>query len=376
MRRKSILSLLILVSLILCISAVSASEINDTDSSVSSVNTISTDSNLETINDNDLSSSYSSVNTSSECVSTDSSNTVESANSDEGDVQTASNNLDGKSDVGSNTVQTSKSNVVSTKSQTNTVSSKSATVVKAKTLTNTYLNGTSTTKFNGKSYYVALLDSKNNKLSNQIITFKVNGKKITSKTNKNGNAGFLINLTPGTYKVTYSFAGDETYKASNGSSLLTVIKRSTYLRAYSASTTFTDVNKVQIKLRDSNGNALQNQTVRFAVNGKTYKYVTNSKGNVFLKVALKPGSYKVKVRFPGSDIYYNSTKIITVKVSKAVSNIVAANVKYYLSDTGKKFNVALKNLNGEALTNQKIYMVINKKTYMVRTNKMVLHLKI
>lgn len=134
------------------------------------------------------------------------------------------------------------------------------------------------------------------------------------------------------------------------------------------STTFTDDSKAQVKLRDSDGNVLVNQTIRVSVDGKTYKFITDSKGNIFLKIVLKPGSYKAKIKFPGSASYYASNKTITLDVSKAVSNIVAANVKYYQSDKSKTFNVTLKNRKDEALANQKIYMVINKKTYMVRTN--------
>ncbi|WP_295722945.1 transglutaminase domain-containing protein [uncultured Methanobrevibacter sp.] len=373
MRRKSILSLILLVSLILCISAVSASEISDTNSSVSSVNTFSTDSNLINTNvdnsDNyDLSEAYSSDASSSDSLSEDSSNNVEFINSKE---STEESSIEPNTKISNNEasiVKDSQSNGPYKAINPSVVSSDASAVVKSNSLTKTYINGTNKTILNGNRYYVGLFDSNNNILSNQIITFKINGKTFTSKTSKTGHAGILINLDPGKYKITYSFAGTDIYQGSSGSSILNVIKKSTYLRAYCTDTTFSDDSKAQVKLRDSDGNVLVNQTIRVSVNGKTYKYITDSKGNIFLKIVLKPGSYKAKIKFPGTASYYASNKTITLDVSKAVSNIVAADVIYYKSDKSKKFNVTLKNLKKEALANQKIYMVINKKTYMVRTN--------
>lgn len=66
-------------------------------------------------------------------------------------------------------------------------------------------------------FYVKLLDSKNNAIKNQKVTFKVAGKTYTAITNKYGNAKIYLNLKKGTYKVKYSFKRNSPYLSSNGS---------------------------------------------------------------------------------------------------------------------------------------------------------------
>ncbi len=363
LRRKSILSLLLLVSLILCISAVSASEFSDSNNTVSSVNTLSTDSNLLNTNSDLTDSGVSEVcneeSSSDDNLGTGSSNIVESTN------PTISS---GQCSVDENNIYTAEEPAVVKVSQANKFSSEDSTVVKSQSLTKTYFKATNKKMFNGQTYSVGLLDSKNNILSNQKITFKVNGNVFTSTTDKNGYAGFLVNLKPGTYNIDYSFAGSNAYMATSGSSIITVAKKATYFRVYSTTTTYDAKNKAQIKLRDQDGNNLAGQNIKVIVNGKTYKFTTNSNGNAYLNAVLKPGSYKTTVKFDGSSSYEASNKTITINVNKAVSNIAAANVKYYYSDTGKKFNVTLKNSNGDPLKNQKIYIVTSKKTFTVKTN--------
>ena len=65
-------------------------------------------------------------------------------------------------------------------------------------------------------FYVKLLDSKNNALKNQNVTFKVAGKTYTAITTKYGNAKIYLNLKKGTYKVKYSFKRNSPYLASSG----------------------------------------------------------------------------------------------------------------------------------------------------------------
>lgn len=65
-------------------------------------------------------------------------------------------------------------------------------------------------------FYVTLL-ANGKAVKNQIVTFKVNGKTYTAKTDKNGVAKIYLNLKKGNYKVKYSFKKTSPYLASSGS---------------------------------------------------------------------------------------------------------------------------------------------------------------
>ena len=68
------------------------------------------------------------------------------------------------------------------------------------------------------AFIVRLLDENGKVVKNQVVTFKVNGKTYTAKTNKNGYAVvYFTGLKKGTYKVKYSFTKNAPYLSSSGS---------------------------------------------------------------------------------------------------------------------------------------------------------------
>lgn len=66
-------------------------------------------------------------------------------------------------------------------------------------------------------FYVKLVDASGNAVKNQMVTFKVAGKKYTAKTDKNGEAKIYLKLKKGKYKVKYSFKKSSPYLSSSGS---------------------------------------------------------------------------------------------------------------------------------------------------------------
>ena len=71
-------------------------------------------------------------------------------------------------------------------------------------------------------FIVRLLKSNGACVKNQNVTFKVNGKTYTNKTDSKGYAQIFLSLKKGTYTVKYSFSSNAPYLASSGSCKITV----------------------------------------------------------------------------------------------------------------------------------------------------------
>lgn len=187
-------------------------------------------------------------------------------------------------------------------------------------------------KITGKDYtaYVDFTNTYSVKLTvdgvplvGRTVVFKINGKTYTKKTNSHGNAKINIDEPYGLYRITYSFAGEEGIGAVSGASEITVKK--------AMPTKITKANSVvyrhkkaayfKIKLSNARGDVLKSKKVVFKINGKKCTKKTNSKGIASLKIKLKKGTYKLKVKFSKTSHYGASSKKYTVKVkNKHVSN--------------------------------------------------------
>ena len=117
------------------------------------------------------------------------------------------------------------------------------------------------------------------------VTFKVNKRTYTVKTNKNGYAGLRINFKAGKYTIVTAYNG---YKVSNK----IVVKP--VLTAYNILGKNIKKLKFNVKLVNKNGKVLKGKTIRFKFMGKAYKAKTNKKGvaTVTLK-NLKVGNYRI-----------------------------------------------------------------------------------
>lgn len=187
-------------------------------------------------------------------------------------------------------------------------------------------------KITGKDYiaYVDFTNTYSVKLTvdgvplvGRTVVFKINGKTYTKKTNSHGNAKINIDEPYGLYRIIYSFAGEEGIGAVSGASEITVKK--------AMPTKITKANSVvyrhkkaayfKIKLSNARGDVLKSKKVVFKINGKKCTKKTNSKGIASLKIKLKKGTYKLKVKFSKTSHYGASSKKYTVKVkNKHVSN--------------------------------------------------------
>ena len=151
----------------------------------------------------------------------------------------------------------------------------------------------------------------------KIITFKVNGKKYTAKTNVNGIAKLkLPSLKVGTYKVKYSFAGTSNYKKSSASSKVYIISTKNPTFTVKSGTTFTEGSTSTFKVAASaSGVPLVNKKITFNLEGKTYTKTTNKDGIASLSFNLGVGKHTITYSI-SKDSKINAktgSSIITVK---------------------------------------------------------------
>jgi len=112
-------------------------------------------------------------------------------------------------------------------SKINAKSGSTSITVKERTAsTLTWKSGT--TFYQGvQSYKVVLLDSNKKAISGQTVKLTVNSKSYSATTASNGYATFSVNVAPGSYTVSYSFAGDNDNAPTTGSAKITVEKKET-----------------------------------------------------------------------------------------------------------------------------------------------------
>lgn len=168
-----------------------------------------------------------------------------------------------------------------------------------------------------KSITATLKNDKGKAFANKKITFKVNGKTYSGKTNSKGKVTVKLTLNAGgEYKLTVKYAGDSTYASATKTVTVKVNKIKTKITAPAKTFKKSATKKVTVTLKASTGKALSKKKVTLKVNGKTYSAKTNSKGQSTITVKLtNKGIYKYTVKFAGDSKYavISKTGKITIK---------------------------------------------------------------
>ena len=135
--------------------------------------------------------------------------------------------------------------------------------------------------------------------SGKNILIDIDGKNYTRKTNDNGQANINIKLSKRTYKVKFTYAGDENVTSSSGNSQITIKEASKTKFITDNYLNFRQGLKsvFYVKLVDKNSKGIKGQMVTIKVAGKTYNIKTNSKGYAKLFLSLKKGNYNIKCSF-------------------------------------------------------------------------------
>ena len=222
-------------------------------------------------------------------------------------------------------------------------------------VSNTTLSGNNTTLYykNGTTYDVKLTDIAGKSVSNQTITFVINGNSYNRTTGDNGVASIKINLNAGKYNIAASYAGSSIYGSSSTSNLvevLSTISANDVVKFYKNGTQY------YAKFVNGIGNPLINTEVKFNINGVLYTRNTNASGIAKLTINLNPGNYILTAyHLNNGEEYANNITVLSTIDSTNITKYFKNDTQYYAKfvdgDGSPLINTAVKfNINGVLYT--------------------------
>lgn len=128
----------------------------------------------------------------------------------------------------------------------------------------------------------------------------------------------------------------------------------------------------EVTLKDSKGNAIADKPITINLNSEEYIAVTDSNGVASINLTLTPGNYTADIH-TSSDYYNkagNAEATITAKDDRTTVAITASGKTFYLQaiEKGSKYQVTIKDVNGNLLANKIITLTFNGKNYKTKTN--------
>ena len=154
---------------------------------------------------------------------------------------------------------------------------------------------------NDSQFDIKLVDSSNNPVPSQNVTFNINGVFYSRQTNEEGIARLNINLSPGEYILT----------ATDPLTCLRMSYNITVLPKLSGSDVISDGRSYyKVKLVDDKGYALSGQSVSFNINGRIFNNITDANGEARLYINIMPGKYIVTAQYLSSK---TSNQILVVE---------------------------------------------------------------
>ena len=151
---------------------------------------------------------------------------------------------------------------------------------------------------NDSQFDIKLVDSNNNPVASQNVTFNINGVFYSRQTNDDGIARLNINLKPGEYIITAT----DPLTNLNMSYNITVLPK---LYAEDVISYYDGSYDYSVKLVDDMGNALPGQSISFNINGMIFNNITNANGEAKLLINLMPGKYIVTAQYLSAKISNN-----------------------------------------------------------------------
>ena len=193
-------------------------------------------------------------------------------------------------------------------------------IVKQLIIPNMTLSENLTADYGDKINFTVSLRNATDAISNASVKIMIGNITYNLTTDKNGNITIPIEMDPGVYDVSVSYAGSTVYKPLNKTTTLTINKIDPEV----------SVNKTILEYGEKlivNVNDGAQGKITVEINGKKYEAkINNSKAEVDLN-NLGKGNYTAKITYSGDD-YYNNLSIdenITVNPVKISNFNVTSN---------------------------------------------------
>ncbi|WP_405296045.1 hypothetical protein [Methanobrevibacter sp.] len=208
-----------------------------------------------------------------------------------------------------------------------------------------------------------------NQAINNVLTVNVNDKEyLIGIVNGKGNLT-LSDLPFGIYTVNATFAGEGKYVESSSNNVtIEVNKIKTQLTGDPITVSYNGNGDLVITLKDTNGNAVRNAKLTVDLNG-VKSFNTDNSGQIKVSTnALDPNTYVAKITFDGNSVYDQSSNDIKVTVIKANPKMDAKAKTFKVKVKTKKYEITLKDSNGNAIKNARVTLKVKGKTFKATTD--------
>ena len=224
----------------------------------------------------------------------------------------------------------------------------------------------------------SLTDALGAPIADAKVIAKINRTNTTLTTD---NAGLFQFQAQNGYQVVFTFEGDNITTLSEASITLNnvahVLKEAVIdvsdVNVAAVDTAAGEKGKAyKFTLKDAQGNAIANKTVKVVLNGNVYDVVTDANGTATITISLNAAkTYSLDVFFLGDDDYKGATATAKVTVTKKSTTLKAAKTKYKFKAKAKSkvIKATLKTSNKYLKAGKKVTIKIKGKTYTAKTGK-------
>ncbi len=228
------------------------------------------------------------------------------------------------------------------------------------------ISGSDLTKyFRSSKSYVVTFWKDNDVLANTKVSYTIDGKKYSVKTNSKGVAKINVNLATGKYVITVT----NPYSGEKLSNNIVIKKAPTTITPNLENNYIVPGHKYafSVTLKTKGGALVKNAKVYFKYNGKTVTDKTDKNGKATITIpVLSRGTYKITFEYDGNKYYGDDSGSANLIVKDPKTQLSSSKMSVKYND-GSKFKVKLTN-SGKALANKDIRFKIDGKVKYAKTN--------